>query len=194
MNPGPISYAEFGEHFMREVVTAQRLQSEIQALLTASIEGEVHKLPADLLKASYRANLHRVEVTQDRSPAGLSTFRVGLQGTLGLAIKVVSIPLKFSVKLTVAIDMTAYTYAPCLIRLLPSPVPPQGVVIDVDPHGIPEDLLDKLNIIQPAVHEEIVSEVNRRIGSPEIIAATTIDVAALARNASLSLPPTAAAV
>lgn len=193
MNPGPISYAEFGEHFIRDVVTAQRLQSEIQALLNASIEGAVHKLPADLLKARYCVNLHRVEVTQDRTPAGLSSFRVGLQGTLDLSIKVVSIPLKFSVKLTIAIDMTAYTYAPCLIRLLPSPVPPQGVVIDVDPHGIPEDLLDKLNIIQPAVHEEIVSEVNRRIGSPEIIAATTIDVAALARSASLSLPPAAAA-
>ena len=185
----PISYAEFGDNFIRQVVTAERLQREIETLLLSTIEGRVHKLPADLLSASYRLAVNRLTVEPPTVPQPQLSYWLGLHGVLDLRIKFLSIPLRFSVHVTISILLRVHTYPPLTIRLLPEPVSAAAVQIDVNPHGIPEELLDKLNIIEPAVAEEIVSEVNRRITAPEIAAATTIDILRMAQEARLSTAP-----
>jgi hypothetical protein len=184
-----ISYAQFGDNFVRLVITSQRMLQEIRVLLADSIEGEVHKLPADLLTASYRLTINRLTAETPTLAPDPVRFRLGLDGTLDLRVRVLSLPLRFSVQVTIFIDIDVATCAPLTIRLLPRPVDADAVHISVNPHGIPEDLLDKLNIIEPAVAEEIVSEVNRRIAAPELVTATTIDVLALAQQARLAPAP-----
>jgi hypothetical protein len=187
----PISHAEFGDNFIRLVITSQRLLQELQALLDDSIEGEVNRLPADLLTASYRLGVNNLTAeTSTQSPEPLR-FRLGIDGTLDLRLRVLSLPLRFSVHVLIGIDIEVRTEAPLTIRLLPRPIDVHAVQIDVNPHGMPADLLDKLNIIEPAVVDEIVSDVNRRIVSPELVAATTIDVLALAQQSRLAPDPPA---
>jgi hypothetical protein len=191
---GPISYAEFGEHFIRRVVTAERLRSEVQALLVGSIEGEVHKLPADLLSAGYRLTPGGISVAPTALAPAPLRFRLDLDGKLDLRVRLLGLPLRFSVRVRISLDLAVRTQAPLTIRLLPALAGADAVRIDVNPHSIPGELLDQLNIIEPAVTEEIVNEVRRRLVSPQLIAATTIDVLALAQRAQLAaaspdLPP-----
>jgi hypothetical protein len=190
----PISYAQFGENFIRQVVTAERLRAEIASLLLRPIEGRVRRLPAEMLTASYRLNLHQVSTEATSAPPEPLHFRLGLDGVLKLKLRFISIPLRFSVRVAIFVDIAVQTLPPLTIRLLPAPVSTAAVRLEINPRGIPADLLDKLNIVEPALTEEIVSEVNRRIAAPEIARAATIDVLALAQRAQLvPAPPEPAA-
>jgi hypothetical protein len=183
----PISYQEFGNNFVRHVISADRLRRELDGLLrSSSIAGTVEVLPAELMRAEYSLQIDALTVEPGQAPEFLLGYRLGIQGTLDLLIRVLGLPLKFSVAVLIRIDIDVYTYAPLTIRLQPQKVTRDAVQIEINPGGVPEEVLDKLNIIEPALAEEIVRQVNQRIKGDEVVNATTIDILRLAHEAQLS--------
>lgn len=183
----PLSYADFGHEFIRQAVSAQRLSREIEATLQSSIEGTVQKMPADLIVASYSFKLNNADVTPHLDRLPIIAFFVKLCGTILLDVKVVNVQLKFSLGVEIKIQADVETYAPLTIKLVLSPISDSAIRIDVDPHNIPSDLLDRFRLIAPIVRSELVSQVNERIASAEIQSATTIDVLHLVQNTTLSV-------
>lgn len=185
----PLSYAEFGEQFIRRAVTAERIQLELTGLLSEPIEGSVSKLPAEMLVGDYTFTLKSVQVTavSERQPE--VGFRMRINGSLALKVKILGMSLRFTLDVHIRLSQKVKTYAPVIVKLETSEIMRDDVSIDVDSHGVPEGLLDKLNIIEPAVKDQMVDEVNVRINSGAIAAACTIDVLRLAENMSLSPSP-----
>lgn len=186
-----ISYAEFGHNFIRYVVTAERLRHEIEGVLQALIEGSVRKFPADLLVASYVFQLSDVDVHPIANKLPDVSFVMLLNGNLKLEVKLLNLRLKFTLGVEIKLHMDVRTYAPLTLKLILHPVRDSDIRTEVDGHGLPSEVLEHLRIVGPIVREEIVREVNARIVSPELIAATEIDVLHLA--ASAQLPGVAAA-
>lgn len=188
-----ISYADFGHNFIRYVVTADRLRGEIETVLKALIEGSVKKFPADLLVASYVFQLRDVDVHPISNKLPDVSFVLVLQGELKLEVKLINLKLKFTLDVEIRLHLDVRTYAPLTLKLILHPVQDSDIRTDVDAHGLPSEVLDSLRIVGPIVRDEIVNEVNARIASPELRAATEIDVLHLAATATLpSLPPMAA--
>lgn len=185
----PLSYAEFGEQFIRRAVTAERIQTELTALLGEPIEGSVSKLPAEMLVGDYTFTLKSVQVTAVSERLPDVGFRLRINGSLALKVKIVGLSLRFTLDVHIRLSQRVKTYAPVIVKLETNEITRDDVSIDVDSHGVPEGLLDKLNIIEPAVKDQMVEEVNARINSGAIAAACTIDVLRFAENMSLSPSP-----
>lgn len=184
MDPGTrISYAEFGHNFVRYVITAERLRGEIETVLKALIEGSVRKFPADLLVASYVFQLQDIDVLPITNKLPDVSFALLLEGDLKLEVKLINLRLKFTLKVEIRLHMDVHTHAPLSLRLILHPVTDSQIRTEVDAHGLPSEVLDHLRIVGPIVREEIVREVNARIASPELRAATHIDVLHLAASA-----------
>lgn len=181
----PISYAEFGHNFVRYVVTAERLRGEIETVLKAMIEGSVSKFPADLLVASYVFQLQDVDVLPITNKLPDVSFVMLLVGDLKLEVKLINLRLKFTLKVEIRLNIDVRTYAPLNLKLILHPIKDSQIRTEVDGHGLPSEVLEHLRIVGPIVREEIVREVNSRIASPELVAATNIDVLQLAASAQL---------
>ncbi|TDU32871.1 hypothetical protein DFR24_2281 [Panacagrimonas perspica] len=181
----PISYAEFGHNFVRYVVTAERLRGEIETVLKAMIEGSVSKFPADLLVASYVFQLQDVDVLPITNKLPDVSFVMLIEGDLKLEVKLINLRLKFTLKVEIRLNIDVRTYAPLNLKLILHPVKDSQIRTEVDGHGLPSEVLEHLRIVGPIVREEIVREVNARIASPELVAATNIDVLQLAATAQL---------
>lgn len=192
LDPGRrISYAEFGHNFIRHVVTAERLRGEIESVLKALIEGSVRKFPADLLVASYVFRLQDVDVLPITNRLPDVSFALLINGDLRLEVKLLNLKLKFTLEVEIRLHIEVHTYAPLTVKLIVHPVKDEQVRTEVDSHNLPSEVLDNLRIVGPIVRDEIVREVNARIASPELVAATQIDVLQLAASAQLSnLPAT----
>lgn len=189
----PLTYAEFGEQFILQAVTAERIQSELTALLGEPIEGSVSKLPAEMLVGDYTFTLKSVQVQAMTECLPNVGFRMCINGSLALKVKIVGLPLRFTLDVHIRLTQQVKTYAPVIVKLETDTITRADVSIDVDAHDMPGDLLDKLNIIEPAVRDQVVDEVNTRINSGAIAEACTIDVLRLAQDAALSRPPPEAA-
>lgn len=186
-----ISYADFGHNFIRYVVTAERLRGEIETVLKALIEGSVRKFPADLLVAAYVFQLQDVDVHPIVNKLPDVSFVLQLNGDLKLEVKLINLRLKFTLKVEIRLHLDVRTYAPLTLKLILHPVKDSQIRTEVDGHGLPSEVLESLRIVGPIVRDEIVREVNARIASPELVAATEIDVLQLA--AAAQLPSVAAA-
>ena len=180
-----ISYAEFGHNFIRYVVTADRLRSEIETVLKALIEGSVRKFPADLLVASYVFQLSDVDVHPITNKLPDVSFVMLLSGDLKLEVKLLNLRLKFTLGVEIKLHLDVRTYQPLTLKLTLHPVTDADIRTEVDGHGLPSGVLERLRIVGPIVRDEIVQEVNARIASPELVAATEIDVLHLAATAQL---------
>ena len=188
-----ISYADFGHNFIRYVVTAERLRGEIETVLKALIEGSVRKFPADLLVASYVFQLKDVDVHPITNKLPDVSFVLLLAGELKLEVKLLNLRLKFTLDVEIKLHLDVHTYEPLTLKLILHPVRDSDIRTEVDGHGLPSEVLEHLRIVGPIVRDEIVREVNERIGSPELTAATEIDVLMLAATAQLPSVSTAMA-
>jgi hypothetical protein len=186
-----ISYAEFGHNFIRYVVTAERLRGEIESVLKALIEGSVRKFPANLLVASYVFQLQDIQVLPISNRLPDVSFALLLNGDLRLEVRLLNLRLKFTLKVEIRLHIDVHTYAPLTVKLILHPINDAQIRTEIDSHNLPSEVLDNLRIVGPIVRDEIVQEVNARIASPELVAATEIDVLHLA--AAAQLPGVAAA-
>lgn len=180
-----ISYEEFGHNFVRYVITADRIRSEIETVLKALIEGSVRKFPADLLVASYVFQLRDIEVHPITNRLPDVSFVMLLSGDMKLEVKLFNLRLKFSLAVEIKLHLRVETYAPLFLKLVIEEVVHSDIRTDIDGHGLPSEVLENLRIVGPIVRDEIVREVNARIASPELLAATRIDVLQLAAAAQL---------
>lgn len=189
----PQTYAAFGEQFIRQAVTAERIQAELTTLLGEPIDGSVSKLPAEMLVGDYTFTLKSVQVQAMTERLPEVGFRMCINGSLALKVKIVGLPLRFTLDVHIRLTQCVKTYTPVIVKLETSEITRDDVSIDVDAHGVPEGLLDMLNIIEPAVREQVVEEVNTRINSGAIAEACTIDVLRIAESALIvAAPPDAA--
>lgn len=181
--PQPISYAEFGHNFVHHVVSAGRLRGEIEGLLKSTIEGSIRRMPADLMVASYAFRMRDVQVEPQLVALPQLRFALDLFGDMTLDVRLLNIPFRFDIDVRIRVDLQVETYAPLLLRLIPQPVTPRSVELRFDSRNVPGGLLNRLQLLEPIVREQIVRQANKRIASASLQKAATIDILRLAQSA-----------
>ncbi|PQA43675.1 hypothetical protein C5O18_05205 [Amnimonas aquatica] len=112
------------------------------------------------------------------------SFLLGVLGDIRLDVEIFGVDLKFTLDVSIQLQIDVETYAPVILKLVPHPVTSKNIRIDVKGANQPSEALDKLMLVQPIVREQIVREVNARIADPKIREMATIDVLALVDKAT----------
>ena len=190
-DPKPISYAEFGHYFIRHVVNAGRLSSEIEGLLQETIEGSLKRMPADLIVGSYSFRVRDVEVKPRMELLPKVGFVLELFGDMLLELRILNIRFDVDIDVLINVNLDVETYEPLILKLVPRKVEPDDVRLRFDGRNIPGELLHRAQVLEPLVRDQIVRQVNKRIGSPSLAKAATIDVLKLAQSSRVAEKPRA---
>lgn len=192
MNDGSheLSYEQFGHQFIHSLVTPERIARELKALLAEPIKGVMSRLPAELLTARYTFYLQDVEVVTRPECLPRLGLRQRISGTLALSVNLLGLSLRFTLQLSIHLEQEVRTRAPLTLKIETRTLDLASVELAVDPHGLPSELLDRLNLIEGAVRAEVVDEVNKRLASGPIAEATNIDLGRIAEEARLASAPT----
>lgn len=182
----PISYAEFGHNFIRQVVNAGRLSQEIEGLLQETIDGSLKRMPADLIVGSYSFRVRDVQVEPRLELLPKVGFRLELFGDMLLELRILNIRADVDIDVLINVDLDVETYEPLLLKLVPRPVVPEQVRLRLDGRNLPGGLLQRAQLLESLVREQIVRQVNKRIGSPSLEKAATIDVLKMAQSSRVS--------
>lgn len=182
-----ISYQVFGEHFIRYLVTVPRLKNELEATLQATVAGSADALPNDLLVLSYQFDPNDLHIDRQVGDEAEIAFELTLSGILSLTVKVMGMPVRLPMEVTLRILVDVRTFAPLTIRLEPRPVRARNVRVTTqmprELRALPTKLLDRINPLAIAVRDNIVRQINKQLARPELVETATIDVLALANNA-----------
>ena len=182
----PISYAEFGHNFIRQVVNAGRLSQEIEGLLQETIDGSLKRMPADLIVGSYSFRVRDVQVEPLLELLPKVGFRLELFGDMLLELRILNIRADVDIDVLINVDLDVETYEPLLLKLVPRPVAPEQVRLRLDGRNLTGGLLQRAQLLEPLVREQIVRQVNKRIDSPSLEKAATIDVLKMAQSSRVS--------
>ena len=182
----PISYAEFGHNFIRQVVNAGRLSQEIEGLLQETIDGSLKRMPADLIVGSYSFRVRDVQVEPRLELLPKVGFQLELFGDMLLELRILNIRADVDIDVLINVDLDVETYEPLILKLVPRPVVPEQVRLRMDGRNLPGGLLHRAQVLEPLVREQIVRQVNKRIGSPSLEKAATIDVLKMAQSSRVS--------
>lgn len=185
----PISYAEFGHNFIRHVVNAGRLSDEIEGLLQETIEGSLKRMPADLIVGSYSFRVRDVQVEPRMELLPKVGFVLELFGDMLLELRILNIPFDVDIDVLINVNLDVETYEPLLLKLVPRRVDADDVRLRFDGRNIPGELLHRAQVLEPLVRDQIVRQVNKRIGSPSLAKAATIDVLKLAQSSRVAGKP-----
>lgn len=183
-----LSYEQFGGSFVHQLITPDRVERELKALLADPIKGGISRLPAELLTARYTFYLDNVTVTTRPECLPQLGLRQRIAGLLALSVRVLGLRLRFTLQLIIHLEQLVRAYEPLWLRIETRPLDLTSIELKVDPHGIPSEILDRLNLIEGAVMAEVVDEVNKRLESGPIARATSIDLQKLAEAAKLAPP------
>ncbi|MGH8453315.1 MAG: hypothetical protein ACRES4_01400 [Nevskiales bacterium] len=186
-----LSYEQFGQQFIHLLVTPARIERELKALLADPIKGVVSRLPAELLMARYTFYLQEVQVVTRPECLPQLGLRQRISGLLALSVNLLGLSLRFTLQLVIHLEQIVRAFEPLILKIETRPLDTASVELQVDSHGIPSEIADRLNLIERAVRAEVVDEVNKRLVSGPIAEATAIDVSRIADNASL-VPASAA--
>lgn len=184
-----ISYAEFGHNFIRHVVNAGRLSDEIEGLLQETIEGSLKRMPADLIVGSYSFRVRDVQVEPRMELLPKVGFVLELFGDMLLELRILNIPFDVDIDVLINVNLDVETYEPLLLKLVPRRVDADDVRLRFDGRNIPGELLHRAQVLEPLVRDQIVRQVNKRIGSPSLAKAATIDVLKLAQSSRVAGKP-----
>jgi len=179
----PISYADFGHNFIRHVVTAGRLRKEIEGLLQSTIDGSLKRMPADLIVGKYSFRVRDVQVEPQLRRLPKVSFDLQLFGDMALELRIINIPFELDIEVVIRVELDVETYEPLILKLLPQKVGPDSVDLRFDGRNIPGELLHRAQLLEPIVREQIVRQANKRIASPSLAKAATIDVLKMAQSA-----------
>ena len=181
-----LSYGDFGQKFVHMLVTPARIERELRALLAEPLQGRVSRLPAELITARYTFNLQDVSITTRPELLPQLALRQRITGSIRLKVNVLTLSFGFTLRVVINLEQIVRTYEPLLLKLETHLLDDDSIELGVDPHDIPSDILDRLNLIEGAVREEIVDEVNKRIASGPISQALSIDLKRIAEEARLT--------
>ncbi|HWU67782.1 MAG TPA: hypothetical protein VN046_02820 [Stenotrophobium sp.] len=180
----PISYEQFGRQLIQQAVSPERIRRELVSMFEAPVAGTVRR-GKEMLVGEYVFTLDGIELDPIAARLPDVVMRLYIKGRLALSVRIVGVSLRFTLQVTIRLHTIVRTYDPAIIRLETPEIGRDDIDLRVDPHDLRGGLLDKLNIIEPAVRDQIVEEVNLRINSDAVRAAATIDVLELADRVSM---------
>lgn len=185
-----ISYDQFGHQLVHLLVTPDRIERELKSILAAPIEGLVSRLPAEMLTAKYRFQLEDVRVTTHEASMPKLVMRQHITGKLSLSVRLLrlnllGLKLRFTLQVGIHLDQQVRTCTPLVLHIDTRLRETDPIELKVDAHGLPSELLDRLNVIEYAVRAEITDEVNKRLASGPIATALNIDLRRIAEAARL---------
>jgi hypothetical protein len=185
-----LSYEQFGHQFIHQLVTPARIERELKALLAEPVKGTVKRLPAEMITARYTFYLQDVQVVTRPECLPQLGLRQRISGLLALSVNLLGLNLRFTLQLAINLEQRVRPYEPLTLKIETRPVGGESIEIKVDSHGIPSEIAGRLNLIEGAVRAQVIDEVNARLASGPIAAATAIDLQRIAEAAQLA-PPSA---
>lgn len=179
--PGPagaafVSYAEFGEQFFRQAVTAERLRAAVDLLAGQPIAvGPTGVGPGGLVKLVARGAIGQCTTKPVRGD--VVSHRVLLPVALSFEVDLGLEVHRFKASLSVPLVLTARAVDGLKVFLDITPPKPREIGIDLQAQGLRASVLKKVAGVEGEVRRFVATYVAREIDKPYVREARTVDVA-----------------
>jgi hypothetical protein len=196
--PRFVSYAEFGQQFFDQAVTAERVLGAVDLLAGQPIDvGPMGVGPGRLVRLTARGSIGRASIAE--VPGEWIAYRVELPVSLAFEVDLGIEVQKFKARLQVPLVLSARACDGLKVLIDVKPPNPGEVTVDLQAQGLRASVLNKVADVEGEVRRFVAKYVAREVDKPHVRAARTIDVgasvdAAWARIAPTSPSPTAALI
>ncbi len=193
-----VSYAEFGQQFFDQAVTADRVVGAVNLLAGQPIDvGPMGVGPGRLVRLTARGSIGtaRIEVV----PGDWISYRVELPVALSFEVDLGLDVHRFKADLLVPLVLAARAAEGLLVFIDVTPPKPSEIALNLQAQGLRASVTKVVAGVEDEVRRFVATYVSREVEKPHIKAARVIDVGAAVegaweRIAPSSPSPTASAI
>lgn len=176
--PVAISFAQFGERFLRSAVRAERIEQGVASLAGRRIEfGPVNVAPAGLIKVSAQGTVGEPRVTS-REGGEPAAFDLALPVDLDLQIDLGLDRARYHADVAVNLCLTARPVAPLAVYIDIEQPTRRNVDVHLRADGMRASVLQVVGRVDGEIRKAVSRYVAREITKPEMQARRLVDVAA----------------
>lgn len=169
-----LGYEEFGRRLIESILTADRVEATLQAVVAGSFETAL-RLAAGLVRAEGSGNVANIEV--DRlDDEDILAFVALLHVEMNLIVRVSGVPNRYSAKGRIALVLRPVIDEDLSIFIDVPDVTADDVQLKLRPIGTVAAIIDQLGSVEEQVVREVVRFVNQRKDAREAVEARTIDL------------------
>lgn len=169
-----LSYAEFGEAFVREAVTPERIRAVIHGVTGEGIEvGPLDAGPGGVATAN--AVGHIGEPTVAITASDPLSYQVTLPAQLEVDVTAAGTKHHFDVDATIRVSFTVALAPPLSICIVPASPTYRDVDVEVHPRGLQARVLARSGIVERELRKHIARYVRARIET-EVAAFSVVDL------------------
>lgn len=169
-----MSYAEFGEAFVREAVNAQRISAVIYAITGEAVRvGPVEAGPGGVATAHAVGRIGEPSVlVTTPDPLG---YQVSIPAALDVDVTAAGTKHHFDVDATVRVAFTVVLAPPLSLCVVPDSPTYRDVDVDIRPKGIQARVLARSGIVERELRKHIARYMRERIAT-EVAAFSVVDL------------------
>ena len=188
--PRFVSYAEFGQQFFDQAVTAERVLGAVDLLAGQPIDvGPMGVGPGRLVRLTARGSIGRASIAE--VPGEWIAYRVELPVSLAFEVDLGIEVQRFKAGLRVPLVLSARACEGLKVFIDVRPPNPGEITVDLQAQGLRASVLNKVADVEGEVRRFVAKYVAREVEEPHVRAARTIDVAASVDAAWERIAPTA---
>ncbi len=169
-----LTYAEFGEAFVREAVTPERISAVIRGITDEAISvGPIEAGPGGVATANAVGRIGEPAVeTTGHDPL---SYQVTLPAQLEVDVTAAGTKHHFDVDATIRVSLTVALALPLSICIVPASPTYRDVDVDIHPRGLQARVLARSGIVEREMRKNIARYVRERIAS-EVAAFSVVDL------------------
>lgn len=174
MTEGRLSYAEFGEAFVREAVTPERISDVIHGITGEAVRvGPMNAGPGGVATANAVGHIGEPSVlVTSNDPL---SYQVSLPAELDVDVTAAGTKHHFDVEATVRVAFTVVLAPPLSLCIVPESPTYRDVDVVIHPKGIQARVLARSGIVEREMRKNIARYVRERI-TTEVSAFSVVDL------------------
>lgn len=184
-----VSYAEFGQQFFDQAVTAERVVGAVNLLAGQPIDvGPMGVGPGRLVQVTAQGSIGQASIVE--VPGETISYRVALPVALSFEVDLGLEVSRFTAHLVVPLVLVAHAADGLKVFIEVRPPKPDELELDVQAQGLRASMLKRVAGVEGEVRRFVAKYVAREIEKPHVRAARVIDVGAAVDSAWARIAPT----
>jgi len=173
---GEISYEQFGNNFVTQVVTPERVAATIARVAGSEVKaGPMQAGPGGAASVTATGRIGEITARVVFADTRLA-FEATVPIALELGVRVAGVTHRYKGSLTVPLYLSVRAIEPVTIAIDIEPISPDNVQVRLSAEGVRARLLQRLGNVDDQVRRTVAKVVTERLDSPEAKEVRNLDI------------------